>query len=59
MAGAETWTTPYTPTPGTSTPPPDVTPKEGIRELWTFFWLAVANTAIIAIAGVAAWLLVR
>lgn len=39
-------------------PGPEVTPAEGKRELWSFFWLTLVNTAIIAIAGIAAWLLV-
>ena len=56
MAAARaTFRSPYTPTPGSSTPSPEVTPEEGVRELWGFFWLAVANTAIIAVAGVVAW----
>ena len=51
--------TPYTPTPGGSTPSPSVTPQEGTRELWSFFWLAIANSAIIVGAGVAAWFFVH
>ncbi|HTT35176.1 MAG TPA: hypothetical protein VMH78_04845 [Thermoplasmata archaeon] len=47
--------TPYTATPGTSTQPPGVTPEEGRRELWGFFWLSLANTAIIAVTCVAIW----
>ncbi len=50
-----TYQTPYTPTPGGSTPPASVTPAEGKRELWGFFWLALLNTAIIAVAGVVTW----
>jgi nitrate reductase NapE component len=50
--------TPYTPTPGGSLPSAETTPAEGRKELWTFFWLAVANTTIIAVAGVATWMLV-
>jgi hypothetical protein len=46
---------PYATTPGTSTQEPHVTPKEGIHDLWVFFWLALLNTAIIVVAGVAAW----
>jgi hypothetical protein len=30
----------------------------GRKELWTFFWLAIANTTIIAVAGIATWMLV-
>lgn len=47
--------TPYTPTPGSSTPPPEVTPEEGRHELGLFAWLAIANTTIIGGAGVIAW----
>ncbi|MGA7922540.1 MAG: hypothetical protein WCA77_00995 [Thermoplasmata archaeon] len=50
---------PYTPTPGSSTPPPTVKAEEGTRDLWTFFWLAIANSAIIIGAGLAAWLYVH
>ncbi len=52
---AESWQTPYTSLPGSSTPPPETNPKEGVRDLWAFFWLSVANTLIIAVAGLAAW----
>lgn len=54
-----TFQTPYTPTPGSSTPSPEVTPEEGRRELWGFFWLSIANTAIITVAGVATWVAVH
>jgi hypothetical protein len=47
--------TPYTPTPGGSTPSPSVSPQEGTRELWGFFWLALLNTTIIAVAGIVTW----
>jgi hypothetical protein len=50
---------PYTRYPGSSTPPDGTTPEEGKRELWAFFWLALANTTIIAVAGVATWVLVH
>jgi hypothetical protein len=50
---------PYTPTPGGSTPPPETSPKEGISDLWAFFWLALVNTAIIVVAGLAAWSVVH
>ncbi|HTT73066.1 MAG TPA: hypothetical protein VMG99_02800 [Thermoplasmata archaeon] len=53
--GAAPYSTPYTRTPGGSSPPPATTPEEGTSDLWTFFWLALANTAIIAVAGIAAW----
>ena len=47
--------TPYTEYPGGSTPPAETTPEEGKADLWAFFWLALANTLIIAVAGIAAW----
>jgi hypothetical protein len=50
--------TPYTATPGASIPGPETTPEEGKADLWGFFWLTLANTAIIAVAGIVAWLLV-
>jgi hypothetical protein len=56
-AGA--YQTPYTASPGSSTPSPEVTPEEGRRELWGFFWLSIANTAIITVAGVATWIAVH
>ncbi len=46
---------PYTPYPGSSTPPAATPPKEGKSELWSFFWLALLNTLIIAVAGILAW----
>jgi len=54
-----TWKTPYTPTPGSSTPGPDVAPKEGISELTGFFWLSLVNTAIIVVVGMAVWFYVH
>jgi len=36
-----------------------VTPEEGRQDLWTFFWLALLNTAIIAAAGIATWWVVH
>ena len=53
--GETTYETPYTPYPGSSTPPASVTPHEGKRELWGFFWLALLNTLIIAVAGIVTW----
>ncbi len=47
--------TPYTRYPGGSMPPAATTPHEGKRELWGFFWLTLANTAIIATAGIVTW----
>ena len=52
---SEPYRTPYTPTPGGSTPSPGVTPQEGKRELSLFFWMALLNTVIIGGAGVIAW----
>ena len=52
---SEPYRTPYTPTPGSSTPSPHVTPEEGRRELGLFFWLAIINTSIIGGAGAIAW----
>jgi hypothetical protein len=54
-AGLEPFRTPYASSPGSSTPSPEVGPTEGKRELWAFFWLALANTLIISVAGIAAW----
>jgi hypothetical protein len=51
--------TPYTRYPGSSTPPASVGPQEGRNELWGFFWLALLNTLIIAVAGIVAWWFVR
>jgi hypothetical protein len=56
---SSTFRTPYAPTPGSSTPSPEVTPEEGRSELWAFFWLALLNTAIIGIAGVVTWEIVH
>jgi hypothetical protein len=54
----EPFRNPYTPYPGSSTPPAHVTPAEGKADLWAFFWLTLANTAIIGVAGIVAWLYV-
>jgi hypothetical protein len=51
--------TPYTPYPGGSIPSATVTPHEGKRDLWFFFWLSLADTAIIAVAGIVVWLYVH
>ena len=60
MAGATaTFHNPYAGPPGSSTPSPEVTPKEGSSELWAFFWLALLNTAIIGVAGVVTWWLIH
>jgi len=55
MSAEEPFRTPYTPTAGSSTPSPEITPAEGKRELWWFFWLALLNTLIIAVAGIVTW----
>jgi len=46
---------PYTPSPGSSTPGPTMRPEEGTADLWGFFWLALVNTFIIAVAGIVTW----
>jgi hypothetical protein len=58
-AGASSFRTPYTPTPGSSTTAPHVGPEEGKADLWGYFWLALLNTLIIAVVGMAAWLYVH
>ena len=57
-ADGEPYRKPYTPYPGSSTPPAGTPPEEGKSELWSFFWLALVNTVIIAVAGILAWWLV-
>jgi hypothetical protein len=52
----ETFRSPYHPSPGSSTPGPEVGPAEGNAELWGFFWVAVASVVIIAVGGLSAWL---
>jgi hypothetical protein len=56
---AEPYRTPYTPTPGSSTPGPRVTPAEGREELWAFFWVAIVSVVIITVGGLAAWFYVH
>jgi len=56
---ADTYRSPYTPTPGSSTPGPEVGPEEGQSEMWTFFWVAITSVVIIAAFGIAAWLYVH
>ncbi|HYA10163.1 MAG TPA: hypothetical protein VEH10_00600 [Thermoplasmata archaeon] len=56
---APPYRSPYTPYPGSSTPPATVGPHEGKLELWGFFWLALLNTLIIAVAGVVTWWVVH
>ena len=53
--GDEGYRHPYTPYPGSSTPEATVGPEEGMSELRAFFWLALVNTAIIAVAMVSVW----
>jgi hypothetical protein len=48
--------TPYTSTPGSSMPGPQVTPEEGRADLRFFLWLTLADTAIIAAASIGVWL---
>ncbi|HTZ61708.1 MAG TPA: hypothetical protein VMC82_03590 [Thermoplasmata archaeon] len=55
----ESYRTPYTPTPGTSTAPAEMTPEEGVADLWAFFWVTIASIVIIAVAGLAAWFYVH
>jgi len=55
MSSEESYRTPYTRYPGGSLPPAETTPLEGKQDLWTFFWLALLNTTIIAVAGIATW----
>jgi len=59
MSAHEPFRTPYTSYPGGSQPPASTDPEEGKRDLWTFFWLALLNTTIIAVAGIATWLFVH
>jgi hypothetical protein len=56
---SSTWKTPYTPTPGSSTPGPEVTPEEGIAEVSGFFWLSLISTGIIVVVGMSAWFYVH
>jgi hypothetical protein len=56
---AEPYRSPYTPTPGSSTPGPLTTPEEGTAELWTFFWVALVSILIIAAGGLGAWFYVH
>ena len=51
----ETYRSPYAPYPGSSTPAPEVDPKEGKGDLWTFFWLSLLSTLVIAVTGIATW----
>ncbi|MGI0133115.1 MAG: hypothetical protein ACREDK_08555 [Thermoplasmata archaeon] len=46
---------PYAFAPGSSTPGAGVSAQEGVSELWAFFYLSLANTLIIAVAGIVAW----
>lgn len=56
MTGAEAeFQTPYTPTPGSSTPPPHVGPEEGHADLYGFVLLSLINTTIIVVVGMVAW----
>jgi len=55
MTEGEPFRTPYTSYPGGSLPPASTRPEEGRHELWTFFYLALLNTAIIGVAGIVTW----
>jgi hypothetical protein len=55
----ETFRTPYVRAPGSSTPGPEVTPEEGVHELWTFFWVTIASVLIITAFGIGALLYVK
>jgi hypothetical protein len=60
MPSAESVTVnPYATSPGSSTPGPSVTTEEGVGDLWSFFWLSVACTGILAVVAVAGWLIVH
>ncbi len=50
---------PYTPYPGSSTPSANVPRAEGQKDIWSFFWLSIGNSTIIAVAGIAAWFVVH
>jgi hypothetical protein len=52
---SESYRSPYTPYPGGATPAAREGPTEGWHELSTFFWLALLNSTIIAVAGVLTW----
>ena len=56
MSGEDaSFRTPFTRSPGSSTPSPEVTPAEGRSELHSFVLLSLLSTAIIAVAGCAAY----
>ena len=55
MTAGEPYRTPYTAYPGGPTPSAETPPEEGKRDLWAFFFLALVNTAIIAVAGIVTW----
>lgn len=46
---------PYASSPGGSIPTAGTDRAEGTRDLWSFFWVAILSTLIIAVAGLAAW----
>jgi hypothetical protein len=50
---------PYATTPGSSTPGRGISPGEGRGDLWSFFWLSLASTAILTVVALAAWVLVH
>jgi hypothetical protein len=53
-AGPPTVENPYATTPGSSTPGRGVSGKEGVADLWSFFWLSIAGTVILVGVGLAA-----
>ena len=58
-AGPSAFRSPYTPSPGSSTPGPETTPAEGTAELWAFFWVAIVSVVIITIGGLGAYFYVH
>ncbi|MGI0053638.1 MAG: hypothetical protein ACREC5_08405 [Thermoplasmata archaeon] len=52
----ERFESPYAAYPGGG-PSHETKPEEGVGELWIFFFLSLANTGIIAAAGIGTWLL--
>jgi hypothetical protein len=50
---------PYATTPGSSTPGRGVSREEGVHDLWAFFWLAIASTAILVGVGLGTFLVIH
>ncbi len=55
----ETFRSPYSPSPGSSTPGPEVTPEEAKADIRAFRWVALLSTAILAVGGVAGYLYIH